>query len=96
MEEIQNYDQVIVNLNSDGGISVNTPTTTFEEAFMGEDFSEAAGKRRAKRQTRRLQKTTDKRERKTAKRGKKTDRQVERVQRCVYQTQPCRPLSNLF
>lgn len=81
MEEFQNYDQVVVNLDSEGGISVNTPTTTFEEAFMGEDFSEAAGKRRAKRQTRRLQKTTDKRERKTAKRGKKTDRQVERVQR---------------
>ena len=81
MEEIQNYDQVVVNLDSEGAISVNTPTTTFEEAFMGEDFSEAQGKRRAKRQTRKLQKTTDKRERKTAKRGKKTDRQLERVSR---------------
>ena len=81
MKEIQNYDQVVVNLDSEGGISVNTPTTTFEEAFMGEDFSEAQGKRRAKRQTRKLQKTADKRERKTAKRGKKTDRQLERVQR---------------
>lgn len=81
MEEIQNYDQVVVNLDSEGGISVNTPTTTFEEAFMGEDFSEAQGKRRRKKQTRKLQKTADKRERKTAKRGKKTDRQLERVQR---------------
>lgn len=81
MEEIQNYDQVVVNLDSEGGISVNTPTTTFEEAFMGEDFSEAAGQRRAKRQNRKLQKTTDKRERKTARRGKKTDRQLERVSR---------------
>jgi hypothetical protein len=81
MKEIQNYDQVVVNLDSEGGISVNTPTTTFEEAFMGEDFSEAQGKRRAKRQTRKLQKTADKRERKTAKRGKKSDRQTERIAR---------------
>jgi hypothetical protein len=81
MEEIQNYSQVVVNLDTEGGISVNTPTTTFEEAFMGEDFSEAQGKRRAKKQTRKLQKTADKRERKTAKRGKKTDRQLERVSR---------------
>lgn len=81
MEEIQNYDQVVVNLDSEGGISVNTPTTTFEEAFMGEDFSEAQGKRRAKKQTRKLQKVSNKRELKTARRGKKTDRQLERVSR---------------
>ena len=81
MEEIQNYSQVVVNLDTEGGISVNTPTTTFEEAFMGEDFSEAQGKRRAKRQSRKLQKTADKRARKTAKRGKKSDRQEERIGR---------------
>lgn len=81
MEEIQNYNQVVVNLDSEGGISVNTPTTTFEEAFMGEEFSEAQGKRRAKKQSRKIQKTTDKRARKTAKRGKKSDRQEERLGR---------------
>ena len=83
MEAYQNYNSVVVNLEP--GISDATNvvrTATYEQAFLGEDFSEARGaNRRKRRQAKRIQKIEDKRERRTTRRKLKGDKQEERIDR---------------
>jgi hypothetical protein len=83
MEAYQNYNSVVVNLEP--GISDATNvvrTATYEQAFLGEDFSEARGaNRRKRRQAKRIQKIEDKRERRTTRRKLKGDKQEERIER---------------
>jgi hypothetical protein len=82
MEAYQNYNSVVVNLEP--GISDATNvvrTATYEQAFLGEDFSEAGGNRRKRRQAKRIQKIEDKRERRTTRRKLKGDKQEERIDR---------------
>jgi hypothetical protein len=82
MEAYQNYNSMVVNLEP--GISDATNvvrTATYEQAFLGEDFSEAGGNRRKRRQAKRIQKIEDKRERRTTRRKLKGDKQEERIDR---------------
>lgn len=75
MEDVlTNYVGVVVNLeaNADGSESV-MDVATYDQAFLGEPFSEARGKMRAKRQARKLDRTAKKKERKLAKVQAKSD-----------------------
>jgi hypothetical protein len=82
MEQIQNYGSVIIDL--DGAANGNTTVTntaTYDQAFLGEPFSEARGKGRARRKKRKLERIKNRREVKTERRKIKSDRQEERIGR---------------
>lgn len=69
METFNNYNNVTVDLTGDGDTQV-VKTSTFEEAFLGEeDFSDARGKGRARRKARKLSKISDRQEVKQARKG---------------------------
>lgn len=75
MEDVlTNYGGVVVNLepNNSGEESV-MDVATYDQAFLGEPFSELRGKGRAKRQARKLDRTSKKKERKLAKVQAKSD-----------------------
>lgn len=82
MDAYQNYNAVVVNLEPDSNAMTSvTKTATYEQAFLGEDFSEAGGNRRKRRQARRLERVANKRELRTEKRKLKGDKQEERIER---------------
>lgn len=69
METFNNYNNVTVDLTGDGDTQV-VKTSTFEEAFLGEeDFSDAKGKGRARRKKRKLSRISDRQEVKQARKG---------------------------
>jgi hypothetical protein len=82
MEQIQNYSSVVIDLSGDSNaITSVTKTATYGQAFLGEDFSDARGDGRKRRQKRKLEKVSNKRELRTEKRKLKSDRQEERLDR---------------
>ena len=82
MEQIQNYSSVVIDLSGDSNaITSVTKTATYGQAFLGEDFSDAKGKGRARRKKRKLERIANKREVRTERRKLKSDRQEERLER---------------
>ena len=80
MGAYQNYNSVVVNLESGNNAQNSTITTaTYEQAFLGENFSDAKG--RAKRTKRKLDRIAAKREVRTERRKLKGDKQEERISR---------------
>jgi hypothetical protein len=75
MEDVlTNYGGVVVNLEPMGqGQESVMDVATYDQAFLGEPFSEARGKGRARRQARKLDRTAKKKERKLAKVQAKSD-----------------------
>ena len=79
MEQIQNYGSVIIDL--DGAVNGNTTVTntaTYDQAFLGEPFSEAKGKWRAKRKAKKLKKIADRQEVKQARKGGRQEARLKR------------------
>jgi hypothetical protein len=81
MAEYQNYNSVVVNLEPTENAQTGVRVATYDQAFLGEEFSEARGRGRAKRKARKLSKIADKREVRTARRKLKSDRGEERIAR---------------
>lgn len=81
MAEYQNYNSVVVNLEPTENAQTGVRVATYEQAFLGEEFSEARGRGRARRKARKLSKIADKREVRTARRKLKADRGEERIAR---------------
>lgn len=79
MEQIQNYGSVTVDLSgSDSPATSVTKTATYDQAFLGEDFSDAKGKFRAKRKAKKLSKIADKQEVKQARKGGRQEARIAR------------------
>jgi len=79
MEQIQNYGSVTVDLSgSDSPATSVTKTATYDQAFLGEDFSDAKGKFRAKRKAKKLSKIADKQEVKQARVGGRQEARLAR------------------
>ena len=79
MEQIQNYGSVVVDLSgSDSPATSVTKTATYDQAFLGEDFSDAKGKFRAKRKAKKLSKIADKQEVKQARKGGRQEARIAR------------------
>lgn len=79
MEQIQNYGSVTVDLSgSDSPATSVTKTATYDQAFLGEDFSDAKGKFRAKRKAKKLSKIADKQEVKQARKGGRQEARLAR------------------
>jgi hypothetical protein len=81
MGEYVNYNSVVVNLEPTENAQTNVRTATYEQAFLGEEFSDAKGKGRARRKKRKLERISNKREVRTERRKLKGDRQEERIAR---------------
>jgi hypothetical protein len=81
MGEYVNYNSVVVNLEPTENAQTNVHTATYEQAFLGEEFSNAKGRGRARRKTRKLERVSNKREVHTERRKLKGDRQEERIDR---------------
>jgi hypothetical protein len=81
MGEYQNYNSVVVNLEPTENAQTGVRVATYDQAFLGEEFSDAKGRGRARRKSRKLSKIADKREVRTARRKLKGDRQEERIAR---------------
>ena len=80
MEAYQNYNSVVVNLEPGSNAQTSiTKTATYEQAFLGENFSDAKG--RARRKKRQLERIAAKREVRTERRKLKGDKQEERIGR---------------
>lgn len=78
METFNNYNNVTVDLTGDGDTQV-VKTSTFEEAFLGEeDFSDAKGKGRARRKKRKLSRISDRQEVKQARKGGRQEARIGR------------------
>jgi hypothetical protein len=79
MEQIQNYGSVTVDLSgSDSPATSVTKTATYDQAFLGENFSDAKGKFRAKRKAKKLTKIADKQEVKQARKGGRQEARLAR------------------
>ena len=81
MGEYVNYNSVVVNLEPTDNAQTSVQTATYEQAFLGEEFSDARGKGRARRKSRRLERIANKREVRTERRKLKSDRDTERLER---------------
>lgn len=81
MGEYVNYNSVVVNLDPAENAQTNVQTATYEQAFLGEEFSNAKGRGRARRKSRKLDRIANKREVRTERRKIKGDRQEERIER---------------
>lgn len=81
MGEYVNYNSVVVNLEPTDNAQTNVQTATYEQAFLGEEFSNAKGRGRARRKTRKLERIGNKRAVRTERRKLKGDRQEERIER---------------
>jgi hypothetical protein len=81
MGELVNYNSVVVNLEPTENGQTNVQTATYEQAFLGEEQSNAKGRGRARRKTRKLERIGNKREVRTERRKLKGDRQEERIER---------------
>ena len=80
MEAYQNYNSVVVNLEPGSNAQTSiTKTATYEQAFLGENFSDAKGRERRKK--RKLERIAAKREVRTERRKLKGDKQEERIGR---------------
>jgi hypothetical protein len=81
-EEYENYNSVVVNLepSSDGNTGVTT--ATYDQAFLGEEFSELRGRgrarRQARRQERRMKRVSDRAKRKSARQSMRAEQQEAR------------------
>lgn len=79
MEQIQNYGSVTVDLSGSASPATSvTKTATYDQAFLGEDFSDAKGKFRAKRKAKKLSKIADKQEVKQARKGGRQEARLAR------------------
>ena len=79
MEEIKNYNSVVVDLSANANSESSvTKTATYEQAFLGEDFSDAKGKFRAKRKAKKLTKIADRQEVKQARKGGRQEARIAR------------------
>jgi hypothetical protein len=70
-----------VTIQIQGGASVsqsNPQVATFEQAFLGEEFSDAKGKGRARRKKRKLSRISDKQEVKQARKGGRQEARIGR------------------
>lgn len=81
MTEYVNYDSVVINLDPTENAQTDVRVATYDQAFLGEEFSNLRGKGRARRKARKLSKIANKREVRTEKRKLKSDRQEERLAR---------------
>jgi hypothetical protein len=78
METFNNYNNVTVDLTGDGDTQV-VKTSTFEEAFLGEeDFSDAKGKGRARRKKRKIERITNRQEVKQQRKGGRQEARIGR------------------
>lgn len=81
MSEYLNYNSVVIDLEPTDNAKTNVRTATFDQAFLGEEFSEARGRGRARRKKRKLERIANKREVRTERRKLRSDRQEERIAR---------------
>jgi hypothetical protein len=81
MSEYVNYNSVVIDLEPNENANTNVRVASFDQAFLGEEFSEARGKGRARRKSRRLERISNKREVRTERRKLKSDRGAERIER---------------
>lgn len=81
MEEYVNYDSVVINLDPTENAQTDVRVATYEQAFLGEEFSNLKGKGRARRKKRKLERISNKREVRTERRKLKSDRGEERIAR---------------
>ena len=68
MGEYVHYNSVVVNLEPTENAQTNVHTATYEQAFLGEEFSNAKGRGRARRKTLKLERDSNKRDVRTERR----------------------------
>ena len=81
MKEYVNYNSVVVNLEPTANAQTEVKLATYEQAFLGEKFSDAKGRGRQRRKARKLERISSRREVGTGRRKIKGDRQDERIAR---------------
>jgi hypothetical protein len=81
MSEYVNYNSVVIDLEPNANANTNVRVASFDQAFLGEEFSEARGKGRARRKSRKLERISNRREVRTERRKLKGDKQEERIAR---------------
>jgi len=81
MSEYTNYNSVVIDLEPSQSGKTSVQTASFDQAFLGEEFSEAKGRGRARRKKRKLERISNKREVRTERRKLKGDKQEERIAR---------------
>jgi hypothetical protein len=80
--EFENYDTVVVNLEPSSDGSNGVTTATYDQAFLGEEFSELRGRgrarRQARRQERRMTRVSNRQKRKSARQAMRAEQQEAR------------------